>query len=97
QPVDGFQVVGLAIDHEVPVREFLASRPVSFRIGLAGPAGIELARAFGNREGGLPFTLAFDAAGRAIGQHLGALKQADLERFERAAKGDDKVKKPPPA
>ena len=97
QPAHGFQVVGLAIDHEAAVRQFLASRPVSFRIGLAGPAGIELSRAFGNRDGGLPFTLAFDAAGRSIGQRLGALKQADLERWEAAAKDEDKAKKPPSA
>ena len=92
QPPHGFQVVGLAIDHEVPVRQFLASRPVTFRIGLAGPAGIELARSFGNRDGGLPFTLAFDAAGRSIGQRLGALNQTDLERWEVAAKDGDKAK-----
>ncbi len=94
QPPHGFRVVGLAVDHEVPVRQFLTSRPVSFRIGLAGPAGIELARSFGNRDGGLPFTLAFDAAGRSIGERLGALRAADLERWQQAAKTEDKVKTP---
>ena len=93
QPAGGFQVVGLAVDHEVPVRQFLAGRPVSFRIGLAGPAGIELARSFGNRDGGLPFTLAFDAAGRQLGQRLGLLRQADLDLWEQARKDDDKGKK----
>ena len=93
QPADGFQVVGLAVDHDAPVRQFLASRPVSFRIGLAGPAGIELARSFGNKDGGLPFTLAFDAAGRSIGQRLGLVREADLDLWDRTRKDEDKAKK----
>ncbi len=93
QPAGGFQVVGLAVDHDVPVRQFLASHPVTFRIGLAGPGGIDLARSFGNRDGGLPFTLAFDAAGRPIGQRLGLLRPSDLDLWDRARKDEDRGKK----
>ena len=81
QPAGGWQVVGLAIDGEQAVREFLARQPVGFRIGLAGAAGLDLVRKLGNPGGGLPFTLAFDAAGKALEPKLGALDEADLRRW----------------
>ena len=81
QPPGGWQVVGLAIDSEQAVREFLARQPVGFSIGLAGAAGLDLVRNLGNPGGGLPFTLAFDAAGKALKPKLGALDEADLRRW----------------
>lgn len=86
--IDGFSrrqpdwnVVGLAIDSLAPVREFLQQRPVGFKTALAGFAGIELTRSLGNLQGGLPFTLLVDAAGRPLHRKLGALKAGDLERW----------------
>ena len=90
---DGWQVVGLAVDREVPVRAFLARQPVAFRIGLAGPGGIDLLRTFGNPSGGLPYTLAYDAAGRALESRLGVVDAARLERWDAAAKNEDRAKK----
>ena len=77
----GWQVVGLAIDNAVPVREYLRQRPVGFAIALAGFEGVELARQLGNADGGLPFTVVVDRAGQAAHRKLGALKAADLERW----------------
>lgn len=76
-----WNVVGLAIDGPTPVREFLQQRPVGFSIGLAGLTGVDLTRALGNRDGGLPFTLLLDAAGRPVHHKLGALKAGELERW----------------
>ena len=47
-------------------------------VGLAGTDGLELARALGNSQGGLPFSVAFDAAGRPKARKLGALDQKTL-------------------
>jgi thiol-disulfide isomerase/thioredoxin len=77
----GWQVVGLAVDGPSPVREFLARRPVGFPIGLAGLDGVELARSLGNISGSLPFSLAFDAAGRVRERKLGMLREPDLQKW----------------
>ncbi len=74
----GWQVVGLAIDAPVPVREFLARRPVGYPIGLAGLTGSELAKGLGNEQGGLPFTVLFDRRGALVRRKLGETTEAEL-------------------
>lgn len=74
----GWRVAGIAIDSLEPVRAFLQKTPVSFPIGLAGPAGTSLVRALGNPAGGLPFTLVFDSTGRIAQRSLGATDYAQL-------------------
>ena len=74
----GWQVIGLAIDSEAPVRDFLARQPVSFPIGLAGLKGVELSRALGNVQGALPFSVIFDARGEVRERRLGTLKAEEL-------------------
>jgi thiol-disulfide isomerase/thioredoxin len=75
----GWQVVGLAVDNLDPVVSFLARRPVTFGIGLAGVDGIGLAKRLGNTGGGLPFSLVFDRKGRVAHRKLGAIAPADLK------------------
>ncbi|MBL8326597.1 MAG: TlpA family protein disulfide reductase [Rubrivivax sp.] len=67
----GWQVVGLAADQEKPVREFLSRNPVSYSIALVGFEAIALSRSLGNETGALPFTVAFDGAGKPMRRHLG--------------------------
>ena len=78
----GWQVLGLAIDQPSAVRTFLANRPQAFPIGLAGLGGTELSRELGNSNGGLPFSVLFDPAGRLVERKLGRLLSADLERWQ---------------
>lgn len=78
----GWQVLGLAIDQPSAVRAFLARRPLAFPIGLAGLGGTELSRELGNSNGGLPFSVLFDRAGRLVERKLGRLQPADLERWQ---------------
>lgn len=84
QSADGWQVVGLAVDNRGPVQEFLAKRPVSFPIGLAGVGGVELARHLGNGAGALPFTAVFDRRGTLVQRKLGVIEPGDLQRWARA-------------
>ncbi|MFL6665135.1 MAG: TlpA family protein disulfide reductase [Rhizobacter sp.] len=79
----GWTVLGLAVDGEAPVREYLARLPISFPIGLAGMAGAELSRTLGNIGGGLPFTVVFDRAGKVADHKVGALDEAHLKRWDR--------------
>lgn len=76
-----WQVLGLAIDRPQPVRDFLARVPVSFHTAIAGMAGMDLMRGLGNTAGALPFSIAFDADGRARHQKLGEISQAELEAW----------------
>lgn len=81
QAPKGWQVVGLAIDREQAVRDFLKTTPVRFPIALAGLDGSELMSSLGNRQGGLPFTLLIDAQGMVRERRLGETHEEDLRRW----------------
>jgi thiol-disulfide isomerase/thioredoxin len=68
-----WQVLALAIDQPDPVRRFIAERALRLPVAIAGTIGLDLSRQLGNRNGGLPFTAAFDTAGAQSGGHLGAV------------------------
>ena len=81
----GWQVLGLAIDGPTPVREFLAAKlKIAFPIGLAGVEGTALARQLGNDRGGLPFSVAIDAAGRIVQRKLGETHYEELAGWARS-------------
>ncbi|MET0517429.1 MAG: TlpA disulfide reductase family protein [Burkholderiaceae bacterium] len=77
----GWQVLGLAIDSPDPVREFLQKMPLDFELGMAGPNGTELSRNLGNSQGGLPFSVAFDARGDVVWRKLGATHLQELREM----------------
>ena len=77
----GWQVVGLAIDSEQAVGEFLKRTPVTYPIGVAGMDGAELMLALGNGHGALPFTVVFDADGRVIEKRLGETRYDELVQW----------------
>lgn len=77
----GIEVVGLAVDGPTPVREFLARKPLSFSVGLAGFEGSDLSRRLGNTSGALPFTALFDRQGRPRQHKLGRTRLDELERW----------------
>ncbi|WP_280152808.1 TlpA disulfide reductase family protein [Piscinibacter sp. XHJ-5] len=79
----GWQVVGIAVDSDGPVREYLARLPMSFPIALAGIEGVTIARSLGNTNGLLPFTVVFSRDGRIADRRLGAVEPQQLERWER--------------
>ena len=81
----GWQVVGLAVDEETPVREFLAKGAIEFPVALAGAQGLDLARNLGNSAGGLPFSVAFAADGAPSRRKLGALDAGTLAMWAAAA------------
>jgi thiol-disulfide isomerase/thioredoxin len=74
----GWQVLGLALDNEPAVQKFVTERGIDFPIVLGGADGLQLARTLGNTQGGLPFTVAFDAGGRISATRLGVLDEKTL-------------------
>jgi thiol-disulfide isomerase/thioredoxin len=77
----GWQVLALAVDQPVPVLEFIARFKLELTVALAGIDGLEWQRAMGNDKGGLPFSLALDAEGRARQRKLGETTLDDLMRW----------------
>lgn len=77
----GWRVLGLAVDNPKAVRDFLAARPVGYTIALAGFEGASLSRELGNTQGGLPYTVAFNAAGQVTHQKAGQTHLAELRSW----------------
>ncbi|WP_077033238.1 TlpA disulfide reductase family protein [Pelomonas sp. KK5] len=73
-----WQVLALAVDSKEAIQGFLKKLPVDLRIALAGLTGTDLARRLGNTQGGLPFSVAFDAGGELIWKKLGSTELEEL-------------------
>jgi peroxiredoxin len=67
-------VIGIGIDSASNVREFAEKHRFAYPLLIAGLAGTELARKFGNTAGALPFTVLIDARGRIADRTLGRIK-----------------------
>lgn len=78
QGAQGIQVVGLAVDKPESVLRFLQRQPVKFPVGIAIQGGLGLTRSLGNLQGGLPFTVLFDAQGQVKQRKIGELSSEDL-------------------
>ena len=74
----GLQVLGIAVDQMAAVQKWLARQPLHFPVALAGAGGVGLTRSLGNTNGGLPFTLLFDAAGKVQQRKIGEISEQDL-------------------
>ncbi|MGI4779603.1 MAG: TlpA disulfide reductase family protein [Janthinobacterium lividum] len=84
QAINGWQVVGMAVDQRPAVEKFLSRMPVAFPVGITGLAGTELMKRLGNAAGGLPFTLVVSSAATIAARKMGKLVAADLDAWRRA-------------
>ncbi|HKU00510.1 MAG TPA: TlpA disulfide reductase family protein [Paraburkholderia sp.] len=74
----GIQFVGLGVDSAANIQNFLKKVPVDYPIYIAGFGGADVARAFGNAAGGLPYTVVIDANGIVRATKLGQIKMDEL-------------------
>jgi len=78
QDSNGVQVIGIALDDEAAVREFLKKIPVVYPLFLdgAGPrdAGVRL----GNPKGVLPYSVLISADGRLLKQRIGPFEHGEI-------------------
>jgi thiol-disulfide isomerase/thioredoxin len=81
QEMPSWQVLALALDQVENVQAFLARLPLKLPLGLAGLTGFEMARMLGNAQGGLPFSVAFDAHGEIFWHKLGPTDLAELRQI----------------
>lgn len=76
----GLQFIGVALDEQAAVQEFLAQFAVNYPILLGGTQGIQLVQQYGNRLGVLPFTVVIDPAGMVVVRHPGELTEQDFQQ-----------------
>lgn len=74
-----FNVIGLGIDSPSAMSEFAAKHNIKYPLYVGGLGGTELSRAFGNTNGGLPFTVLIGADGQVRKTYLGKLKFDELK------------------
>lgn len=74
------EVVGIAVDSVVKVRDFAKQFKITYPLVVGGMETIELARSFGNKAGGLPFTIVLDARSAIVLSHLGLIKEQELDQ-----------------
>lgn len=77
----GWQVLGVAVDQPPAVRKFLEKLPLAYPVAIATSGGMQLGRALGNLQGGLPFTVVFGAEGRIRHRKIGQVRAEDLSRW----------------
>jgi peroxiredoxin len=79
----GLEIIAIGIDSPDNIRQFALKYKFSYPLLTAGAGGAELARRFGNRAGGLPYTLVIDRKGvvtrRILGRFNTSALRADIE------------------
>jgi thiol-disulfide isomerase/thioredoxin len=73
-------VVGIGIDTPTNIAEFTTKYAIAYPIYVGGMNATELSREFGNKNGGLPYTVLIGADGKIAHTYLGTLKFDQLKR-----------------
>lgn len=74
------QIIGIGIDSASNISEFSTKHNIDYPLYVSGMTGTELSKQFGNKAGGLPFTVLIRADGKVETTYLGRLKMEDLRR-----------------
>jgi len=79
----GFQIVGVAVDNEDAVRDFATANNVNYPLLPGDADSIELADRYGNRSGGLPYSVLIDKNGNISDTITGELDKTRLRHLLR--------------
>lgn len=72
------QFVGIAVDEKQAVLDYNALTKINYPVLIAGDAGIEISKAWGNAISSVPFTVIVNPQGQIIHRQLGELSQKQL-------------------
>ena len=72
------RIIGIGIDSPSNIAEFSTKYKIAYPLYVAGMSGTELSRQFGNKAGGLPFTVLIGSDGLIKKTYLGRLKMAEV-------------------
>lgn len=73
------QFVGIGIDSVESMQAFIEKVSVSYPLLQGGIAGMDIMKQFGNRAGGLPYTVVLNEQGEVVLQHAGRIHPEQLE------------------
>ncbi len=74
------QIIGIGIDTAANIKTFIARYGIGYPVFVASVGGTELMREFGNRSGGLPFTVLIGGDGKVARRYLGKLNMDQLRQ-----------------
>lgn len=77
----GLQVIGLAVDDEESVRDFVDTHGIHYPVVAGELAVMELARRYGNRVDALPFTAFVDRNGDIVQIKAGEIEKTEAEKI----------------
>lgn len=83
QSAQGMQVIGLALDTQEGVRDFLTRVPVAYPIVLDTPGPADASVWLGNTKGVLPYTVLVGADGRIVKQKIGPFQHGEINGWAR--------------
>lgn len=76
--VKDVQFIGIAVEDQASVVEFLQKNKVNYPMLIGGDAAIGLSQQLGNLVNAIPFTLIIDRQGMIVHRHPGELSQEKL-------------------
>lgn len=76
----GLQFVGVAIDEKNKVQEFMDTYGVNYPMLIGADDAVEIAKAYGDRFGALPYTVIIDRSGHISFVQRGELKRDVMEK-----------------
>lgn len=74
------QIIGIGIDSPSNIKNFASKFKISYPLYIAGMEGTSLTTQFGNKAGGLPFTVLIDKKGTVVKTYTGRLNMVNLEK-----------------
>lgn len=74
----GLQFIGIALDDAEPVKEFIASKKITYPILLGEDQGTKLAHDLGNIINTVPFTIIVNKQGLVVKSQMGELSRKQL-------------------
>ena len=77
----GLQFIGIAIDDQEPVEEYLATTKINYPILIGGVTGIALAHQLGNIVDAVPFTLVVNQQGQIIHRQPGEFSREQIMKI----------------
>ena len=78
--VRGLQFVGIALDDEFKVQEFVREMGVDYPVLLGGNDAIKVSDSYGNRLGALPYTIVIDRLGMIVKTYRGEVSRSSVEK-----------------
>jgi thiol-disulfide isomerase/thioredoxin len=74
------QILGIGIDSAANIAQFASKYKITYPLYTGGLDATELSRQFGNKAGGLPFTVLVGRDGQVKKTYLGRLKMDELRK-----------------